>query len=129
MQQNFIELRLDYARQIPFSETPVIINRFADFLNAVACCRIYDTDISAYTAEWFETNAFVAFLLHAGSGSISHELASIEMDEQIMKININTIIPPIGTCDMASWIALVPVSKSDLENIAVIDVKTISQYK
>ena len=130
MKHNFIELRLNYAKQIPFSETPVVITRFEDFLNATTGCCIYpDTDLSEYTAEWFDIHAFVAFLLHAGSGSIRHQLEHIDIKNQIMKIGINTLIPTIGTCDMASWLALVPVKKSDLEHVAVIDIVTTNKYQ
>lgn len=74
-----------------------------------------------YTAEWFETNDLVMAVLQEGSGSIRHkvtsvtlranDLSSITSESTKMQINIQTIVPEVGTCDMAQWHIMIGVPK------------------
>ena len=68
-----------------------------DLLNA---CEKYDT-------EYFKERILVAVLLEEGSGSIRHEVERIGVDSGDLWIEIKSIVPEVGTCDMAWWHVLI----------------------
>ncbi len=76
-----------------------------------------------YTAEWFEENDLIMAVLQEGSGSIRHKVTSVTLrtenlsditsDNTRLQINIQTIMPEVGTCDMAQWHIMIGVPKCD----------------
>ena len=65
-----------------------------------------------YDAKFFENNALVFVVLEEGSGSTSHNVSTVKVDANgIMYINILSIDPDIGTCDMAYWHIMTEVQK------------------
>ena len=96
----------------------VKIIRSVEELNAY-----YDANKSSYSLEgflgacdkydeaYFENQILVMVVLEEGSGSISHKVTNvgvIGIDEaKKMTIEIDRIIPEIGTCDMACWHILI----------------------
>jgi len=70
-----------------------------------------------YDAEYFENRLLIAVLLEEGSGSIRHEVESVSVDYGNLVIEINTIVPEVGTCDMAWWhIFVEPEAGVDVES-------------
>lgn len=67
--------------------------RSEDLLNACA----------KYNAEYFEERILVAVLLEEGSGSIRHEVERIGIESGDLWVEIKSIVPEAGTCDMAWW--------------------------
>lgn len=67
-----------------------------------------------YDEDYFKNNALVLILLEANSGSITYEIESYSSDGNI---SINSIIPMVGTCDMAYYHAVleIPQSLADVE--------------
>ncbi len=65
-----------------------------------------------YDAKFFENNALVFIVLEEGSGSTRHNIESVKVDaDGIMYVNILSIDPEVGTCDMAYWHIMTEVSK------------------
>lgn len=69
-----------------------------------------------FNAEYFEKQILVMVLLEEGSGSIRHNVDNVKLgSDGKLYINIRSIVPEVGTCDMAEWHILI-------EPEAVIDV-------
>lgn len=68
----------------------------------------YLGDGSKYDDDYFKDRILVIVLLEEGSGSISHEVPSIAVDENgKAMIHIRRFCPEVLTCDMAYWHILV----------------------
>ena len=68
--------------------------------NLLNACEKYDD-------EYFKNRVLVAILLQEGSGSIRHEVERIGVDSGDLWIEIKSIVPEVGTCDMAWWHVLI----------------------
>ena len=84
------------------------------FLNA---CDRYD---DAYFAE----HILVMVLLEEGSGSIRHKVDSVVMSQDGQcSIHVDTIVPEMGSCDMAEWHILIePEAGFEIESEADVTV-------
>ncbi len=64
-----------------------------------------------YDEAYFENQILVIMVLEEGSGSISHKVTNVGViginEAKMMTIEIDRIIPEIGTCDMAEWHILI----------------------
>ncbi len=59
---------------------------------------------ATYDAAYFEDRILVLVLLEEGSGSIRHTVKKVQMGQDgKLYISIRTIVPEVGTCDMAQW--------------------------
>ena len=67
------------------------------FLNA---CDKYDE-------EYFESKILLMVLLEEGSGSVRHKVERVANGADGITVDITTIVPEIGTCDMAEWHILI----------------------
>lgn len=57
-----------------------------------------------YDETFFEDHALVFVVLEEGSGSTRHNVETVKVDANgIMYVNILSIDPEVGTCDMAYW--------------------------
>ncbi len=74
----------------------------------------FDLALKKYDEAFFENNALVFVVLEEGSGSISHNVETVKIDDDgKLHINILSISPEVGTCDMAYWHIMVAVPKQD----------------
>jgi len=65
-----------------------------------------------YDAKFFENNALIFIVLEEGSGSTRHNVETVKVDaNDIMYVNILSIDPEVGTCDMAYWHIMTEVPK------------------
>jgi len=72
-----------------------------------------------YDAKFFENNALVFVVLEEGSGSTSHNVSTVKVDANgNMYINILSIDPEVGTCDMAYWHIMTEVPKDSVPETA-----------
>ncbi len=61
-----------------------------------------------YDEEYFKDHILIMVLLEEGSGSNRHNVNSIELSSSgKLNIYIKTIVPEVGTCDMAEWHLLI----------------------
>ncbi len=72
-----------------------------------------------YDAKFFENNALVFVVLEEGSGSTRHNISTVKVDANgIMYINILSLDPEVGTCDMAYWHIMTEVPKNSVPDTA-----------
>ena len=78
-----------------------------------------------YDAEYFEKGYLVFVLLEEGSGSIRHEVtgSTISSDGEL-GVYIDTIVPEVGTDDMAEWHIILEMSNA----VAVKDENAVQVY-
>lgn len=60
-----------------------------------------------YTEEYFESQILLMILLEEGSGSIRHKVERVAANEAGIAVDITTIVPEVGTDDMAEWHILI----------------------
>lgn len=61
-----------------------------------------------YDDSYFKDHILVMVLLEEGSGSIRHEVTGVVQDQNgQVNITIDSIVPEVGTCDMAQWHILI----------------------
>ena len=68
--------------------------------NLVEACNKYDEN-------YFKSQLLIIVLLEEGSGSIRHEVEQVGIDAGKTIVDIKTIVPEVGTCDMAYWHVLI----------------------
>ena len=68
-----------------------------------------------YDEAFFEKNYLIFVLMEEGSGSIGHEVRSVEQTEdQKISISIDRNVPEVGTADMAEWHIILELSRDVL---------------
>lgn len=70
-------------------------------------------DLSAYDDVFFEGNCLVVIPRTSNSGSV-HYQPRIEKTDDSLIIKVEAKMPQIGTADMADFLLLVPVSRSEI---------------
>lgn len=60
-----------------------------------------------YDEEYFESKILLTVLLEEGSGSVRHKVERVASGADGITVDITTIVPEIGTCDMAEWHILI----------------------
>ncbi|MBP3579940.1 MAG: hypothetical protein J6K12_01695, partial [Clostridia bacterium] len=60
-----------------------------------------------YDEEYFESQILLIVLLEEGSGSVRHKVERVANGADGITVDITTIVPEIGTCDMAEWHILI----------------------
>lgn len=66
-----------------------------------------------YDAAFFEENCLVFVLLEEGSGSIRHRVSGCTVSpEGLLGVRIDTLIPELGTDDMAQWHIILELSNT-----------------
>ena len=80
-----------------------------------------------YDETYFEDRVLVMVLLEEGSGSVRHWIEKVLLTEDggkpALVVDIEVLVPEIGTCDMAEWHILIePEAGVDVEeeNITVL---------
>ena len=76
-----------------------------------------------YDADYFKEQILIIVLLEEGSGSVRHEVEKVGADNTHAVIQIKSIAPEVGTCDMAWWHILIEpeagVQIADEEDVTV----------
>lgn len=69
-----------------------------------------------YDDAYFTENSLLVFCLTETSGSIRHEVTSVEITfgenrENVVTVNLKRSVPEVCTCDMADWIIFIEIPK------------------
>ena len=76
-----------------------------------------------YDADYFKEQILIIVLLEEGSGSVRHEVEKVGANNGHAVIQIKSIAPEVGTCDMAWWHILIEpeagVQIADEEDVTV----------
>lgn len=67
-----------------------------------------------YDESFFEGHYLLLVLLEEGSGSVRHQVekVSVEPEGQI-NISVTSLVPEVGTCDMAQWHLILELEKQE----------------
>lgn len=58
----------------------------------------------SYTEAFFQEHYLILYRVEEGSGSVRHKVSKVEQTENgKLLIQVDPIIPEVGTCDMAQW--------------------------
>ena len=84
-----------------------------------------------YDEAYFENQILVMVLLEEGSGSVRHNVDSVKVGwDDKLYISICSIVPEIGTCDMAQWHILIETEEGlDVANEEDVVVYVYSEYQ
>lgn len=69
-----------------------------------------------YTEEFFQENYLIFVLLEEGSGSISHEVERLGLNDTQtrLRVDIHRDVPEVGTADMAEWHIILELNRDNL---------------
>jgi len=67
-----------------------------------------------YDEAFFEDNTLLFMYVGEGSGSIRHKVLKVTRKGQKLNVEIERIVPEVGTCDMAGWLIAVELKKQDI---------------
>ncbi len=69
----------------------------------------------AYDEAYFQSKYLILVLLEEGSGSTRHEVTAVTAQpDGTLAVSIRTIVPEVGTCDMAQWHILLELDRGAL---------------
>ncbi len=89
-----------------------------DSIRSLPACNGYDE-------AFFEKSYLLLVLLGEGSGSVRHNVKSVEQTaDKKLAVSISRIVPEVGTCDMAKWHIILELSR-DAE---IEDEKSVQVY-
>ncbi len=76
----------------------------------------YGAELKDFDEDFFTKNVLMVVKLIEGSGSVRHKVKRLEFakdaeGKRTLRPIIQWLIPEAGTCDMASWHILIPVSR------------------
>lgn len=65
-----------------------------------------------YDDRFFKENTIVLIVIEEGSGSIRHNVNNVKVDSNgKLYVDISSIVPEDGTCDMAQWHIIIEIAK------------------
>lgn len=70
-----------------------------------------------YDEDFFKTKALIVVGLRETSGSVRHEVKKVTKEDNKINVQIERIVPEIGTADMAEWEIYIEVNKADIDDI------------
>lgn len=115
--------RISYATEFAFEGKYTVVTNSDEATQLFAGFSLaYPDEVKPYPTNFFDNNILIACLQHEGSGSIVHTLKSVRMNNNVLTITINREVPYIGTCDMASWLCLIAVSKNSLPPVFDVEI-------
>lgn len=69
----------------------------------------------AYDEDYFQSEYLVIIVLEEGSGSIRHKVTNVTYrNDRTLSVSIDTVVPEVGTCDMAQWHILLELDRQAL---------------
>lgn len=102
---------------VAFSEAASACFSLADAYGAYPA---FSESVDQYDAAFFEKNRLAVLYIEATSGSARYEVSGIQQADGAATILLKCNVPDVGTCDMAYWLACVPISRTlTEENTAV----------
>lgn len=75
--------------------------------------RLPEEVAADYSEDFFQNKELLIFTLTEASGSVRHTLTGVEIKGTTIYLDVTRQVPEIGTADMASWLAVVEVEKTE----------------
>lgn len=73
-------------------------------------CSAFD-GLNVYNEEYFEGGVLYVIRLQEHSGSVRHEVTDVQVRGEVVIVDIDRIVPEIGTADMAQWHIFIEIPK------------------
>ncbi len=89
------------------------LNEYIDINNE----QRLSNNVEGFAKSFFEDSSLVIVLVSEGSGSVSHKIKSIKVNEDIIDITVKRNVPELGTCDMSECTIIFEVTKEEASNI------------
>ena len=67
--------------------------------------------LAALDEAFFAEQSLLILYLEEGSGSYRHRVDQVIVEDGTVTVTLATLMPEIGTCDMAYWAILIPIDK------------------
>ena len=96
--------------------THLIINSFEEY-NAYATTDGSKKLEGLYNEEFFNNSSLVLVFLSENSGSISHKVKSVKINDGVVDLTVKRKTPEIGTYDMAEWTFFIELTKNEVKTI------------
>ncbi len=89
-----------------------------------SCAKSIEKGFGVYEKSFFEDKALLVIWLYEGSGSISHEVTSLEFNDGI-SLEITRYSPECFTCDMAQHQIIIELDKEQISDKVDISFKEV----
>ncbi len=76
--------------------------------------------LPTYATAFFEENSLVLLYVCESSGSNRHQVNDVTLEGNAVTVEIGTILPESGDCDMAGWLIVLPFTKAQLPTDAAV---------
>ena len=113
---HYIRTGFDDKQSFPYA---VMVDSSAEltsyYLTNKSPCGLGDSfkkAISTYDVEFFNSKVIVFVALMENSGSIKHEVKEVFMENDALVVNVERIVPEVGTDDMAGWHVILELDNS-----------------
>lgn len=75
----------------------------------------FETIVDNYDETFFEHNTLLLIAYEENSGSITHEIDNIQIDNGELIVNVERTKPQAGTTDMAAWHLIVELDRDEYD--------------
>ena len=122
--------RIDYSTPYSFEGEYVIVTNREESEKLFAGFSLRNTEnIQPYPKDFFENNILIACVQYEGSGSVTHSLKNVTLNNDQLFVTITRNVPSIGTCDIATHLCLISVSKKALPEDMSVIIQIEDNYK
>ena len=73
-------------------------------------------DFAAYTDEWFGTHRLIVVCVQESSGSVGHDVRSVDYTSSGAAVTIKRTVPQVQTCDIAHWLLCIELPDTHLKS-------------
>lgn len=97
-------------------------SEWVDFFNEHPESGMEDNFKKEFTKEFFEDNVLYAYVKSEPSGSILLLTKSVQLQNDILTLYMERIVPEVGTEDMATRICIFGISREKIKNVRTVNV-------
>lgn len=76
--------------------------------------------LPAYDTAFFEDNNLLLLYARESSGSNRHLVTNVSIEADTVTVEVDTLLPEVGDCDMAGWLIVLPFTKAQLPTDATV---------
>lgn len=82
--------------------------------------RSFEEVTAAYDPAFFENNNLLLLYARESSGSNRHLVTNVSIEADTVTVEVDTLLPEAGDCDMAGWLIVLPFTKAQLPTDATV---------
>lgn len=112
-------------------DTPILIDNLSDLKNFIEehpeQFANENKFLEDYNEEFFKSKLIYIFIKSESSGSNNISAKGVKIEGAKLTLIINREVSEIGTADMAAWICLFEVNRSDIKDIKTVGYEIIEK--